>query len=74
LRRRLTVSREKVEKVVKPPQNPTVRKILIPVLLRGPNSKRKIVKPRSKLPMIFTARVPNGKDGGRKRKTRFEIK
>jgi hypothetical protein len=52
---------EKVEKVVKPPQNPTVRKNRSSVLLRLPRSERPKSKPIRKQPRRFTIKVPKGK-------------
>lgn len=70
----MTVSREKVEKVVSPPQKPIVRKILIWELLKEAKSKRKTIIPIRKLPKTLTVRVPYGKVGERKRKTILERK
>ena len=55
---RLKVSREKVEKVVNPPQKPIVRNNLDCWLINSFSSKTKITNPITKLPSIFTASVP----------------
>lgn len=49
-----------VEKVVNPPQNPTVRNILIPGLIRSPLSDIPYMIPIRKLPKMFTVNVPQG--------------
>lgn len=63
--KRLKVSSEKVENVVKPPQKPMVRKILNWVLINSLSSKRKIIRPSRKLPAKLTLNVPYGKVEGK---------
>jgi len=55
---RLKVSNENVEKVVKPPQNPTPRKSFSVKLKLPFSSNPKIKTPIIILPIIFTASVP----------------
>ena len=54
-------SAEKVEKVVNPPQKPTVRKSLNSLFDKFPRSERPNSKPIRKHPKMFTHMVPNGK-------------
>ena len=56
--RRLTVSRENVEKVVNPPQKPIVKNIRKLGLNDNEFSEKKKTKPRIKLPITFTDKVP----------------
>lgn len=62
---RLKVSREKVEKVVKPPQKPTPMNNFIVGLIKPFSSQPKIISPRMKLPIMLTNNVPKGKNNGR---------
>ena len=49
------------EKVVKPPQNPVIRKTFIDGEMRCVFSARPKKMPITKLPMMLTANVPQGK-------------
>ena len=55
---RLIVSKEKVEKVVNPPQKPIVKNIFSSGEMSSRASKKKMIKPSIKLPKIFTDNVP----------------
>lgn len=61
---KLKVSREKVEKVVNPPQNPIPINSLRDGLISSFSSNPNIIKPSIMLPKRLTARVPKGKYGG----------
>ena len=61
VRRRVKVSLQNVEKVVKPPQNPTVRKSFQLSDMPVPRSTMPQKTPISKQPKRFTAIVPIGK-------------
>jgi len=50
------------EKVVKPPQNPTARNIRHSLLRKFPFSDKAYKTPIKKHPVIFTAKVPKGKE------------
>jgi hypothetical protein len=55
----------KVEKVVKPPQNPTVRNIFHPGVRSELLSENPYINPISKQPVIFTTKVPKGNADGK---------
>ena len=63
-RSKLKVSSENVEKVVKPPQNPTPINNFNVGLINSFSSSPNIIKPRIKLPRTFTVKVPYGKKKG----------
>ncbi len=62
---KLTVSSENVEKVVKPPQKPTVRNNFNSCEITARSFSPYIITPRIKHPKTFTMSVPKGKVAGR---------
>jgi len=56
------LSEEKVENVVKPPHNPTVKKRRRSGDIRTPFSRMPYIKPSRRHPAILTVRVPKGKE------------
>ncbi len=55
----------KVEKVVNPPQKPTVRNIFHPGVKREVLSEKPYINPMSRHPEILTKKVPKGKAEGK---------